>query len=280
MNDARDRRGAVARILRTAAVVLAAALLAAGLAVLFRSLVNRLFLYSYDNGRYSDYPEALARPLAFGENYVVPYNLGSAAYQRGDYPRAIEDFTDALRRRPPEEEVECRVRINLALSMLHDFPFEALDKGDAEQVAKALEALYAARGVLTENGCACEPVGVYDGHSEEAEKLKRDIDEMIRKLIEPPAQPQPQGSGGDDSDEGDPPEDDEPDDEQPDGQQEEQQKAGPAEQDQQERQMALRDQLEEQKQDLEAGSYTGSGARDFTYITTGESFGFGEGVPW
>ena len=281
MNDAQDRRGRARRILRIALTALAVALLAAGVLVLFRSLVNRLFLYSYDNGSYSRFPESLGRPLAFGDNYVVPYNLGNAAYQLGNYREAEDCFADALRRHPPAEEVECKVRINLALSKLHAYDFDGMDKGDERQVEEALQVLRSARAVLTESGCANEKAGVYDGHSEEAEKLKRDIDAMIDKLSNPPPPPEG-GAGGGSGGGGDQPEDQDQDQDPGGGKQEDEPKSGggAGRQERQERQKELRDQLTEQKQDLDAGNYAGSGGRDFTYIETGDSFGFGEGAPW
>ena len=92
------------RDLRKIATNSMAIILAAGVLVLFRSLVNRLFLYSYDNGSYSRFPESLGRPLAFGDNYVVPYNLGNAAYQLGNY-REAEDCFAAGVRMPPAREI-------------------------------------------------------------------------------------------------------------------------------------------------------------------------------
>ncbi len=268
-----DGRQTLWIIVHTALILVAAV----GFLMVFRSVINKVFLRSYANGNYSEYPEKLLLPLELGDNYTVPYNLGNVAYLQEDYPRAVALFSAALRKNPPAEEKECSVRINLALAMLHTFPFDTLDRQDPEAVKAALEALYAARAVLTEHGCACEAADRWDGHSEEAEKLKRDIDDLIRELTAAP--PPPAGGGGK------PPQDGESRQEE---QQQEQQESGSASQqqpdegegDEMQRQQSLNDQLRKQKQELESGSYGNDRSSSFQYVTNGESTGYGEGAPW
>ena len=94
----------------------------------------------------------------------------------------------ALEDHPPhtEEDInehtenECRVRINLALSMLARIDFENLHMNDREEVDNAIKELLAAREVLTTDECAHfdDP----NGHNKEAEQLKKDIDDMIEQL--------------------------------------------------------------------------------------------------
>ena len=278
MNRKTESRAGKARRIRKALAAIAALLLAAGLLVLCRTLVNRVFRISYENENYAEYPEKLLLPLAFGDNYVVPYNLGCAAYQRADFSQAEEYFTRALESGPPEEEKECAVRINLALSVLHGFPFDTLDPGAENEVRAALDTLRKARAALTETGCACESADRWNGHSAEAESLKRDIDDMIRKLTAAPApggesgNGPPEESGGDGSD---PPQD------APEGGSPPQEQPGREGEDSMEtRQQSLEQSLKEQKQSLESGTYRNGDNTPFTYIETGETVGFGEGMPW
>ena len=83
-------------------------------------LINAEFLRSYNSGRYSPIPENLLPYLPFGENYVAPYNLGNVEYQRGNYDKAIYYYALAYQNGPPEHpehDEECKIRVNLALSM-------------------------------------------------------------------------------------------------------------------------------------------------------------------
>ena len=289
MNNRAKEPVSVKIILYTVLRVLLIVLTAAGALIFCRSFVNSVFLTDYKTGHYSEYPERLMLPLKFGENYVIPYNLGNAAYQQENYARAARYYMEALENHPPEEEKECSVRINLALAILHLYPFETMDVQDQEQVEEAINVLLYARSVLTENGCACEETDRWDGHSEEAEKLKRDIDDMLRKL----ASSSSSGGDGQSDDGGEK-------DENSGGQKDE--KGGSGEdnadssQDQKndetrtdaaggaeteiERQEQLKTKLDEQKEALESGAYQRTGDMDLTYIDLGESTGFGEGTPW
>lgn len=258
--------------LRAAAILL----LAAGLLLIGRSLVNRIFLFNCGSGRYSEYPEKILLPLRLGDDYTVPYNLGIVAYQKEDYTLAARYFDSALSMNPPEDGKACSVRINLALSLLHGYPFDCLDMRDREQIQKALDVLYSARAVLTENGCADKDAATFGGHSRDAEKLKQDIDEMIRRLSSPPPSSAQNGGGeqdggkdGEDGENGEDSRDETEDDSRA--------QAGLSEE---ERQQALKDQLMEQKKELDTDSYQSTGAAGFTYVSIGDTTGFGEGAPW
>ena len=180
-----------------------------GIFMLARSVVNTAFLRNYEKGSYSEMPERFFLHLKFGENYVVPYNLGNVAYQYEDYDKAVTYYRQALSSRPPEQEAECKVRVNLALSMCHTIDFDKLDTSDDKAVSKAVSTLQKARLVLTDHGCASEPVGSDDGHFRDADQLKHDIDDMLNKLQNPPEsdqnQDQKQDQDGDAADGGDEP---------------------------------------------------------------------------
>jgi tetratricopeptide (TPR) repeat protein len=112
------------------------------------------------------------------DGYVPLYNLGNAYYKDGDYEQAAAFYYTALEYDPPEIDEECKIRINLALALLHQIDFNDLDT--QQKVDRAITHLNGARGVLTEHGCANPEDD--KGHSEDAEKLKKDIDEMLEKL--------------------------------------------------------------------------------------------------
>ena len=118
----------------------------------------------------------------FPESYVPYYNLGNAAYLEGRYDDAIALYGQALAQHPGFffEEKECRVRINLALSILAKVDLN--DLASEKKMTAAINQLMAARNVLTENGCANPEPGVFDGHSEEAEQLKKEIDDLLKQL--------------------------------------------------------------------------------------------------
>ncbi len=258
------------RVLRKAALILACALAAAGLFLLTRCLINKAFLADYKMEKYAEMPEALLVPIPIGENYVAPYNVGNAKYQNGDYESAAQFFYLALQKEHPDEK-DCPIRINLALSLLHGYSFDTMDTKDPEQVEEALGVLYTARAFLTENGCANKESGVFDGHSAEAEKLKRDIDEMIRKLSASGgacSDPDPESKGGGQSGE-DSRESESGRDKPETGRTGEEEK----------KQQSLQQQLKDQKSELESGAF--SAGSDYTYVEgSGELSGYGEGSPW
>ncbi len=144
------------------------------LVMVFNYGYNAFVTYCYNKGNYS----VNAKPLQmfnWTEKYVAYYNQGNIEYQKGEYLNAIEAYEKALELDPPEEK-ECSIRINIALAMLATIGDLYQDPAYAEDV---LTVLYGARDVLLEDGCATE---AGDGHSAEAEQLKKEIDEMIKEL--------------------------------------------------------------------------------------------------
>lgn len=250
-----------------------------GIFMLARSVVNTAFLRNYEKGSYSEMPERFFLHLKFGENYVVPYNLGNVAYQYEDYDKAVTYYRQALSSRPPEQEAECKVRVNLALSMCHTIDFDKLDTSDEKAVSKAVSTLQKARLVLTDHGCASEPVGSDDGHFRDADQLKHDIDDMLNKLQNPPESDQNQ----DQKDQQDQNQDQKDQQDQNQDQKEDQSDSKDSRQDQsteeQSRQQELKEQLQQQKQDLRNGSDS-SENNGFHYIEGGESKGYGDGTLW
>ena len=279
--------------IRGALRVVSIAVAVIGILILVRSVVNALFLYNYDRGSYQTIAEYTVDNIAVGENYVIPYNLGNAEYQRRNYEKAIPYYWEALSKKMPETEEECKVRVNLALSMCHTIDFDSLDVTDPDAVMEAISVLIEARYVLTEKGCASEPVGSYDGHYENADKLRNDIDEMLQYLSQyaPNEEGQGEGGGGGDDDDSDGGGDDSQDQDQnqdqdkdQDGDGDDSQSTGSqdqAEKEKQERarQEGLKEDLKQQKQDLKEQSESPR-HNDYEYLDGGDAQGYGDGTLW
>ena len=279
--------------IRGALRVVSIAVAVIGILILVRSVVNALFLYNYDRGSYQTIAEYTVDNIAVGENYVIPYNLGNAEYQRRNYEKAISYYWEALSKKLPETEEECKVRVNLALSMCHTIDFDSLDVTDADAVMEAISVLVEARYVLTEKGCASEPVGSYDGHFENADKLRNDIDEMLQYLSQyaPNEEGQGEGGGGGDDDDSDGGGDDSQDQDQnqdqdkdQDGDGDDSQSAGSKERAEKEieeraRQEGLKEDLKQQKQDLKEQSESAR-HNDYEYLDGGDAQGYGDGTLW
>ena len=279
--------------IRGALRVVSIAVAVIGILILVRSVVNALFLYNYDRGSYQTIAEYTVDNIAVGENYVIPYNLGNAEYQRQNYEKAIPYYWEALSKKMPETEEECKVRVNLALSMCHTIDFDSLDVTDPDAVMEAISVLLEARYVLTEKGCASEPVGSFDGHYANADKLRNDIDEMLQYLSQhapSDGDGQDDGGGDDDSDGGgDDSQDqdqnqDQDKDQDQDGDGDDSQSTGSkdqAEKEKQERarQEGLKEDLKQQKQDLKEQSESPR-HNDYEYLDGGGAQGYGDGTLW
>ena len=140
------------------------------------------FTYLYNESIIDDYEEndysSDVDPLLFAnwiQPYLAHYNMGNIHYQNKDYQSAIEEYNQALEEIPSKEQ-ECSVRINLALAMIATL---GEDYDSEENVEASIEKLTEARNVLLQDGCATENG---DGHSETAEKLKKEIDDLLDEL--------------------------------------------------------------------------------------------------
>ncbi|MBP5385546.1 MAG: hypothetical protein J6Y57_11340, partial [Lachnospiraceae bacterium] len=120
------------------------------------------------------------------EGYKIRYNLGNYHFAKGQYKKAEEDYHKALMHLIPYEK-ECPVKVNLALSMINQLSddewesFLAAESAD-DMDAKARhveETLQTARSVLIEDGCA--HADDEEGHDEQAQILKDEIDELLKK---------------------------------------------------------------------------------------------------
>ncbi len=123
--------------------------------------------------------------------YIFLYNRGNREYERMNYTGAIEEYQSALNAFPPHKK-ECSIRINLALAMIYNLGPEF---AEPENVEHSIEVLLAAKDVLLEDECATLEG---DGHSETAEQLKREIDELLQQLQQ---EPPPEGSSEEEEEE-------------------------------------------------------------------------------
>lgn len=144
--------------------------------LVFNFIYNSIVVYAYNN---TDYKVTMSPVLMFNwsEPYIAYYNQGNIYYKEGWYADAVNSYYKALEYDMPQER-ECCVRINIALAMLKSL---GDDYADPENVQNSLMTLYAARNVLLEKECATE---AGDGHSEQAQKLKEEIDAIIKELEE------------------------------------------------------------------------------------------------
>ena len=142
-----------------------------------RFLINYRYYSNFDSEDFT--PDDL-KVLLIGniaESYVVYYNRGNIEFENGNYEVAITEYNNALDKNPPEKK-ECKIRINLAFSML-----KLLNFGDVETEQKRnelIKKLEDVKKVLTEDGCAHENDN--NGHSSDAQQLKNDIDKYIEEL--------------------------------------------------------------------------------------------------
>lgn len=164
--------------------------------VCFFICAKQLFTYVYNENLISKYNKQVyhtsTAPLFvfnFFEPYIAHYNAGNMYYKNGEYSKAIKEYEKALEEKTPKFK-ECCIRVNLALSMIG---LIGEDYDAPENIDATIDQLKEARAVLLDNGCATEDG---DGHSDTAEKLKEEIDELIKEL-------ESKKAGSSSSDEGD-----------------------------------------------------------------------------
>ena len=260
------------RILHILADLLCCLIAVLGLLFLTRNIVNFAFLKNYEKGSYSRLPESALSPLRLGQNYIVPYNMGNIEYQLGDYEKAAAYYQQALRSDPPARDEECMIRVNLALAMCHTINFEDMNLSDQDAVSEAVDTLLNARSVLTVHECASESADTDDGHFADADRLKHDIDDMLKKL-------QNRSESGEDQKKKSDPQKEEDKDQQEGKDNSDDHRSSQQKQAEQARQDELKDQLSRQKKDLENGNSSTNG-NGFHYIEGGNTSGYGDGTLW
>lgn len=199
VDDELERIGKILYKLRF--VLLALFIIICGAFLTARYFINYSFVRDYEKGIYSMEREKILLHADYPESYLTEYNLGCGYYNEGDYDSAMAYFQKSLDDHPYHNRLlyrECDVRVNLALSMLHKIDWDGLDS--QEKLDEAIVGLKVIRAVLTSNGCACEPVGKYYGHSQTAEYLKAEIDNVLNQMQNLDDQNSNGGGSGDEDD--------------------------------------------------------------------------------
>ena len=137
----------------------------------------------------------------FYQSYIAYYNRGNIFYNQHNYEEAIKEYNKALKCHVPDKK-ECSIRINLALSIIGKIPN---DYDTPDNIDATIATLKEAREVLLPDGCANDEG---TGHSKEAEKLKEEIDNLIKELEEKKEEQNDDGDEGDDENQDDQNQDD------------------------------------------------------------------------
>jgi len=128
------------------------------------------------------------------EPYICHYNNANILYKNCLFEDAIDEYLVTLEYDLPEG-LECKIRINMALSTIALLPE---DYDEYENIPDSIETLKEARDYLYDGECATPD---QDGHSEDAETLAQEITDEIERLEEllnqPPEDPNGEGEGGD-----------------------------------------------------------------------------------
>lgn len=158
--------------------------LVCALFLIIRWSLNAYYVAEAKKGKYHYGLEKSLTTLNFPDGYVVWYNLGNYYYMKEDFKEAEDDYYRTIERGIPYLK-ECPVKVNLALAMigqLTDEEWDAFfDDSSEEMSAEARnveKSLITARTILIEDGCAHEDDE--DGHDEQAQILKDEIDELLQ----------------------------------------------------------------------------------------------------
>ena len=151
-------------------------LIVVGLKPIYNITINNILIAKYNNNEYSEKLAQSLMFLNFPQGYIAKYNYGNILYKNGKYEDAIEKYKEALNYWIPRDK-ECSIRINYALAICKTVQ---VDENDAESIQNAIETYESAIDILTEKGCANKNDN--NGHSVDAEQLKKDIQKEIERL--------------------------------------------------------------------------------------------------
>lgn len=161
---------------RKAIIAIYIILILVAIKLIYNQILNVIIINNYNNNNYNEnYAKALVF-ANFPQQYVAKYNYGNILYKNGEYEEAVEQYKEALNGIIPKEK-ECNVRINYALAICKTVK---IDESDIESIKTAIKTYEKAIDILTEKGCANKDD--YNGHSREAEQLKKDIEKEIERL--------------------------------------------------------------------------------------------------
>ena len=148
--------------------------------------LNAWYVAEAEKGIYHPEMETMLSLFDKPDGYIIWYNIGNYHYENGDYEEAEIAYLKAIECGIPYEK-ECPVKVNLALCKLAQLDedewdefFECCDSGNINvQSRKVEKVLLEARDILTEDECAHEDDE--NGHDEQAQQLKDEIDELLEK---------------------------------------------------------------------------------------------------
>ena len=148
--------------------------------------LNAWYVAEAKKGIYHPEMETMLSLFDKPDGYIIWYNIGNYHYENGDYEEAEIAYLKAIECGIPYEK-ECPVKVNLALCKLAQLDedewdefFECCDSGNINvQSRKVEKVLLEARDILTEDECAHEDDE--NGHDEQAQQLKDEIDELLEK---------------------------------------------------------------------------------------------------
>ena len=142
----------------------------------YNHITNSILINKYNKGQYSENVAKSLTYVNFPQSYVANYNYGNILYQKGEYEKAIEEYENALKVSVPKDK-ECSVRTNYALAICQTIQ---LNEKEQESINTAIKIYESAIDILTENGCANKENN--NGHNQNAEQLKKDIQKEIDRL--------------------------------------------------------------------------------------------------
>ena len=185
-NKKKNNRPTIARWLWNLLLVLAIISFIIAQFLIGRWCLNTLYVVEALKSNYHPVIEYVLKIINFPDGYVTWYNLGNYNFAKGNYKQAEYDYYRAITSGIPYGK-ECPVKVNLALSTINQISEEEWDaffsdeasEGTDLQAKAAEDKLITAKSVLIEDGCAHE--NDEDGHDKNAQILKDEIDELLKK---------------------------------------------------------------------------------------------------
>lgn len=119
--------------------------------------------------------------------YIFHYNRGNEFYELGQYEKAASEYEKSLKFYVPNGK-ECDIRVNYALSMCAGLNLNDISGLTEDEKTVMIGILETAIDILVEEECAHRDDD--NGHDNEAQKLKNELQEIIDMLKQEP-QPEP-----------------------------------------------------------------------------------------
>lgn len=119
--------------------------------------------------------------------YIFHYNRGNEFYELGQYEKAASEYEKSLKFYVPNGK-ECDIRVNYALSMCAGLNLNNISGLTEDEKTVMIGILETAIDILVEEECAHRDDN--NGHDDEAQKLKNELQEIIDMLKQEQEQPQ------------------------------------------------------------------------------------------